>query len=243
MHQARGTHSIHNPWVKPHLSHLCAGFYDFVGGEFVWLNGMVHVEMTESTVNLGVGHRALHTVLSLAPPQPISQQPMLRVSFVLWSKVGEEVPSMLDKIRAESDEGSEASVRAREAVHIAVRSALLVPTLNGMGTRSAATHRPPWLAVGLSIEARYQASIRGHASCPGWYSGIVTTLNPDGTCAVQYEDGDFESHVMPHFIRPKAWLDPYVIKEEGLHTATAQSRLIFRLRSRAAGKYKKRKQN
>ena len=63
------------------------------------MNGVVLEKMTESSIHLGVGHRCLHTVLPVTPPQARPGEPMLRASFVLWGNAGCTYASELDKMR------------------------------------------------------------------------------------------------------------------------------------------------
>ena len=52
--------------------------------------------------------------------------------------------------------------------------------------------------VGQRVEAKFQA-LRGGKD---WYPGCITKVYPTGAYAVDYDDGDRESSVKPHFIRP-----------------------------------------
>jgi hypothetical protein len=57
--------------------------------------------------------------------------------------------------------------------------------------------------VGTRCEAKYGAQSSPFA-LTRWYPGTVTLLLPDGGCDVTYDDGDFEAHVPPKFLRRRA---------------------------------------
>lgn len=57
------------------------------------------------------------------------------------------------------------------------------------------------LVLGQRCEARFQAGLFGRAAS-SWYPGTVDAIHPDGTCAVWYDDGDFEEHVLLPHVRP-----------------------------------------
>ena len=65
-----------------------------------------------------------------------------------------------------------------------------------------ATHpRPsPAFKVGERIQAMYRASVKGAARSPGWFDGKVSVVHGDGTCDVEYDDGDTERFVQQLFI-------------------------------------------
>ena len=94
---------LDTPQLKPFAcavtSAYAEGYYDYTGGEFVYLNGVVLEQMTERSIHLGVGHRCLHTVLPVTPAQARPGEPMLRASFVLWGDAGCTYASELDKMR------------------------------------------------------------------------------------------------------------------------------------------------
>ena len=233
-----GAH-IDTPQLAPFVCTTCSayakGFYDFKGGEFVNLNGMIHTEVSDSTANIGLGHRSLHTVLNLSSSHAIPEQPMLRASFVLWSRMGENVPAFVDHIRERAVEGAEFEVLAACELSDMVRAALGCAATERQLRSRGAREAPAWLSKGACIEARYQATASRHATYEGFYSGIVDALHTDGTCDVSYDDGDFERNVSVDFIRPPNGTDPYVSKMEGVHLSRARLVLSTRLRGGAGG--------
>jgi len=140
------------PQLLPFACSTCSvyppGYYDFLGGEFVWINGVAHVQMDDSTVNIGVGHRALHTVLPLAPRSRIHEQPMVRVSFVVWSVTGAAIPGLVDDHMACRDEDTEFELEAARVLCDAVRCALGVPI------ETISRQSLPRIAVPLAVAPR-----------------------------------------------------------------------------------------
>ena len=201
----------------------------------MWLNGLAHVNMSDTTVNLGLGHRNMHTVLNLAAGQATPGEPMMRVSFVLWSKAGAEVPGLVDQYWEMSHEGSEVEVELANALHTATQAALTDPAPAQMRRRILGSECPSWLAVGSLVEARFGVSKCGHAACPGWWLGIVHALHQDGTCDVLFDDGDFESHLPPYCVRLRGGKEPHLLRGEGLQTTNARHTHILQLRLRGGG--------
>jgi len=238
-----GAH-VDTPQLAPFVCTTCSayakGFYDFQGGEFVNLNGMIHTEVNDTTANIGLGHRCLHTVLNLSSSHAIAEQPMLRASFVLWSRMGENVPAFVDHMRERTAEGAEFEVLESRELSDMVRSALgCALTERQLRSKGGAAERPAWLVNGARLEARFQASSSHHTTYLGYYAGVVQALHPDGTCAVQYDDGDFEDNVAMDFIRPADGADPYVSKMEGVHLNRAKLTLSMRLRGGRGGNGKR----
>lgn len=55
--------------------------------------------------------------------------------------------------------------------------------------------------VGDSVSAKYMATTAG-AKAPGsWFPGKIAKLHGDGTCDIQYEDGDRENAVLARYIK------------------------------------------
>eukprot|EP00900_Chrysochromulina_parva_P024011 jgi/Chrpa1/6243/Chrysochromulina_OHIO_Genome00015149-RA len=62
--------------------------------------------------------------------------------------------------------------------------------------------RSSTLQPGTRVKARYMASSMGPEKAAQWYEGMVTSVNPDGTCNIRYDDdGDEEEDVEPEYIR------------------------------------------
>jgi hypothetical protein len=51
--------------------------------------------------------------------------------------------------------------------------------------------------LGDRVRGKYQGQIGGR----NWFDGVVTAVHEDGTCDLQYDDGDYEKRVAPRFIK------------------------------------------
>jgi len=51
--------------------------------------------------------------------------------------------------------------------------------------------------LGDRVRGKYQGQIGGR----NWFDGVVTAVHEDGTCDLQYDDGDYEERVAPRFIK------------------------------------------
>ena len=61
---------------------------------------------------------------------------------------------------------------------------------------------PSWLVAGARVEARFRASIPElRRKSTRFYPGFVDEVNPDGTCNIKYDDGDFERGMPAEFVR------------------------------------------
>ena len=65
--------------------------------------------------------------------------------------------------------------------------------------RSPAARPEVKVEVGMRCRAKYLAS----SLYPGvgWYYGVVDGVNEDGTYAVRYDDGDFETGIKKRFLK------------------------------------------
>ena len=80
------------------------------------------------------------------------------------------------------------------------------------GCYSATTEEQ--LSVGARVEGRYQASMSS-STClwmHKWYLAVVTAVHGDGSCDLEYDDGDVESGVEPKFVRLKGPARPAASK-------------------------------
>ena len=68
----------------------------------------------------------------------------------------------------------------------------------------------PALCAAMRVKAKYLASLGPHfrgrnGYGPGrWYEGTIRSVEADGTCSIDYDDGDFEASVLPKYIVPLA---------------------------------------
>jgi len=76
----------------------------------------------------------------------------------------------------------------------------------GVGVLTGRTLSANWgipvavpLPVGTVVEARWKNGL-------AWFPGKIQKINPDGTYAVRYDDGDFEASVKRELIIPKGEL-------------------------------------
>ena len=108
------------------------GFYDYVGGELFFAEGLWAEWYGREDAVLLMGHETPHTVLNLAPPPnaPGGERkplPMLRASIVHWSnggkKIVEERHKLIHDERGCSGGGSMWE-QARDALDVGVRTAL-----------------------------------------------------------------------------------------------------------------------
>ena len=101
---------------------------------------------------------------------------------------------------ATADAALDAVCEAEHARGIALRG--LEPSPHNFTTGTAGP-----IAVGSHVKARYLASSKGTFGTQ-WFSGVVTASHADGTFNITYVDGDFESNVMPAFVKPAQFTLP-----------------------------------
>ena len=53
------------------------------------------------------------------------------------------------------------------------------------------------LKVGDEVLGKDQGADGGH----NWFQGVVRAVHPDGSCDIDYDDGDKEENVAPRFVK------------------------------------------
>jgi hypothetical protein len=53
------------------------------------------------------------------------------------------------------------------------------------------------LCMRPKLNDRVQGKYQGQSGGRNWFDGVVTAVHEDGTCDLQYDDGDYEESVAP----------------------------------------------
>ena len=68
-------------------------------------------------------------------------------------------------------------------------------------SRSPAKRPDVAVKVGMRCRAKYLASSLPRYTGLDWFTGVVDAINEDGTFAVVYDDGDYESGIKRRFLK------------------------------------------
>ena len=78
--------------------------------------------------------------------------------------------------------------------------------------------------VGDRVQGHFEAQFHGPAKCK-WYLGTVRVAHEDGTCDIDYDDGDFEERVPPaHIKSPATTKSPAAAAEPAAAATLAEAR-------------------
>lgn len=158
-------------------------------------------EKADATLHKLAGHSAVRTEVLLherpAVPDVRGVSTMVQHQVHEWwmAKRHEHGEQLLRRFRAPPDEDDEDDAKAFRRVSIGSRMA---SPLQGTGSRNGAASETEVARTEHQVGDMVEANFHGRGK---YFGGIIAAVNPNGSFAVKYHDGDSENEVPAVFIR------------------------------------------